>query len=180
MVYRRARECGGRFEGDSMTKPGPLDQHREQVHPDWIDYNGHLNVAYYGLVFDHATDTFFDYVGLDRAYREASGCSTFAVETHVSYLREVPPDSELRVTTQLLGFDEKRLHFFHHMHHAEQDYLAATNECLSLHVDMARRRVTPMPASLRDRLAQVMARHAVLASPEQAGRVISLKRTRAA
>ena len=163
-----------------MTKPGPLDQHRERVHPDWIDYNGHLNVAYYGLVFDHATDTFFDHVGLDRAYRSDSGCSTFAVETHVSYLREVHPDSELRVTTQLLGFDAKRLHFFHHMYHAGQDYLAATNECLSLHVDMTRRRVSPMPARLLDRLAQVMSCHDALALPEQAGRVISLQRAKPA
>ena len=160
-----------------MTKPGPLDQHRERVHPDWIDYNGHLNVAYYGLVFDHATDTFFDHIGLDRDYRRDSGCSTFAVESHVSYLREVQPDSELRVTTQLLGFDEKRLHFFHHMYHAGLDYLAATNECLSLHVDMTRRRVGAMPAGLLDRLGQVMARHAGLETPEQAGRVISLERT---
>ena len=159
-----------------MTQPGPLDLHREWVQPEWVDYNGHLNVAYYGLVFDHATDTFFDHVGLDRDYRNDSGCSTFAVESHVSYLREVRPDSELRVTTQLLGFDEKRLHFFHKMYHAEEEYLASTNECLSLHVDMTRRRVSPMPASLLDRLAQVRARHEILPLPEQAGRGITLKR----
>ncbi|MEM7222187.1 MAG: thioesterase family protein [Pseudomonadota bacterium] len=163
-----------------MTTAGPLDQHRERLRPEWIDYNGHLNVAYYLLVFDHATDTFFDHVGLDRAYRAESNCSTFAVETHVSYLRELQPDSEVRVTTQLLGFDEKRLHFFHNMYHAEEGFLSATNECLSLHVDMARRRVGPMPATLLARLGEVMTDHSDLAIPEQAGRAIALKRPKTA
>ena len=160
-----------------MTELGPLDAHQERVQSDWIDYNGHLNVAYYGLVFDHATDTFFDYVGLDSTYRRTSGCSTFAVETHTTYQREVGSGAELRVTTQLLGFDEKRLQFFHNMYHAEEGFLAATYECLSLHVDMSRRRVTAMPSDLLSRLGEVMARHGALAVPKQAGRRVALKRS---
>ena len=150
----------------------PLELHHETVCPEWIDYNGHMNVAYYILAFDLATDTFFDFLGLDEAYRETSGNSTFAVEAHITYQRELAEGDPLRFATQLLGYDEKRLHFIHHMYHADQGYLAATSEWLSLHVDMTLRRVAPMPAQVRARFAEVMASHRSLAIPPEAGRVI--------
>ena len=155
-----------------MITAAPLELHREQVQPGWIDYNGHMNVAYYVLAFDHATDEFFDFVGLDRDYRERSGNSTFAVEAHVTYQREVHEGDPLRFATQLLGYDEKRLHFFHHMYHADAGFLAATAEWLGLHVDMARRRVTPMPDEILARLAEVLEVHETLAVPPEAGRTI--------
>ena len=62
-----------------MTIPAPLEIYRAVVEPDWIDYNGHMNVAYYVLVFDRATDAFLDYIGLDDALRAAAGSSTFSV-----------------------------------------------------------------------------------------------------
>src|SRR5512147_3221105 len=95
----------------------PLDLHREPVRPEWIDYNGHMNVAYYVLAFDHATDTFFDFLGLDEAYRTRTGASLFALESHIVYKAELKEGEPLRVTTQLLDCDDKRLHFFHAMYH---------------------------------------------------------------
>lgn len=157
-----------------MTEPSPLALHREQVHPDWIDYNGHMNVAYYVLAFDHATDAFFDYLGLDEAHRQETGGSTFAAESHVNYLREVGEGDALSFTTQLLGYDEKRLHFFHRMYHAEEGYLAATSEWLNLYIDLNVRRVCPMPEFVQERLADVWRGHRSLAQPEQAGRVIAI------
>jgi acyl-CoA thioester hydrolase len=155
-----------------MTIAAPLDLHRETVLGEWIDYNGHMNVAYYVLAFDHATDAFFDFIGFDEDYRRTTGYSTFAVESHVTYQREVAEDDALRFTTQLLGFDEKRLHYIHHMYHAEQGFLAATSEWLSLHVDLNRRRVAPMPEAISARLAAILAAHGGLPVPPEAGRAV--------
>ena len=83
----------------------PLDVHRATVLPEWIDWNGHMNVAYYVLVFDHATDAFLDYLGMGQAYRDEQNCSAFVVETHVNYQRELVAGDPMRITTQLLGFD---------------------------------------------------------------------------
>ena len=154
----------------------PLALYRETVRPEWIDYNGHMNVAYYVLAFDHATDAFFDFLGLDEAYRTGRNCSTFAVESHITYVRELHAGDPMRFATQLVAFDEKRLHYFHHMYHGEDGFLAATAELLSLHVDMGCRRVSAMPAALLDRLAAVQAEHAGLPLPSQLGHVIRVAR----
>ncbi len=150
----------------------PLDRYRGVVLSDWIDYNGHMNLAYYMVAFDHATDLFFDHVGLDRRYRAEQGGSTFAAEVHICYLRELHEGDGLRITTELLAFDEKRLRFFHRMYHAADGYQAATIECLSLHVDMARRKVAPMPDRLLVRLAAFIEAQGPRDLPDEAGRAI--------
>lgn len=155
-----------------MEVSAPFDVHRERVRADWIDYNGHMNVAYYVLAFDHATDAFLDAVGLDAAHREATGGSTFAVDSHVTYEREVAEGDPLRITTQLLAFDAKRLHFFHRMYHADDGYLAATSEWLNLYVDLNTRRVSAMPEAIQATLRAMRNAHATLGWPEQAGRAI--------
>ena len=166
---------------DSETKIGqthaaPLALHRETVDPAWIDYNGHMNLAYYVLAFDHATDEFFDYIGLGTAYLDRNNCSTFTLETHVTYERELMAGDPMRFETQLLDHDAKRLHYMHFMYHDREGYLASTNELISLHVDMTQRRSSPMPQSVIERLDQVASSHGALPRPTQAGRVISLGR----
>lgn len=151
----------------------PFDRHRAVVLPEWIDYNGHMNVAYYLLAFDHATDAFLDWLGLDAAHREATGGTTFAGDIHLTYQREVKAGDPLRITTQLLGHDEKRLRFFCGMYHAEEGYLAATMESLSLYVDLNHRRVSVLPDAIRRRLDEVFAAHSTLPLPPEAGRVIA-------
>ena len=158
-----------------MSIPAPLELHKELILPEWIDYNGHMNVTYYVLVFDHATDQFLDYLGLTAAFRSAGYGSSFTAEMHVNYLREVKEGDEVCVTTQLLDYDEKRFHYFHRMHHAEEGYLAATSELLCLFVDLKIRRVAQMPPSIMDRLAEIKQSHAVLPVPEQAGSVMKVK-----
>ena len=159
-----------------MTPAAPLDLHREIVRPEWIDYNGHFNLAYYVLVFDHATDRFFEHLGLGRSFRRRRQTSTFAAEIHVCYLRELMQGDEVRVTTQLLDYDSKRIHFFHRMHHAEAGYLAATNELIGLYMDMRTRKVTTMPDEIQNALRNLRQAHAALPPPEQQGRVIGVNR----
>ena len=155
-----------------MAVAAPLDLHRARVRPEWIDDNGHMNVAYYVLAFDRAVDTAYGYLGLDADYRHRTGGTTFAAESHVTYQRELKSGDPIRCTTQILGFDAKRLHHFHRMYHAEEGYLAATCEWLSLHVDLERRRVAPFAPEILSRFAEVMESHAALPWPEEAGRAI--------
>ncbi len=155
--------------------PAPLALCAERVRREWIDANGHMNVAYYTLIFDYGTDAFYDYIGIGTDYRRRSDCSHFTLESHIVYARELREGDPVRVTTQLLGFDAKRVHYFHFMHHGEEGYLAATNELISIHVDMGARRSAPMPDEVMRGLERVMAAHGSLARPPQAGRAVSLK-----
>jgi acyl-CoA thioester hydrolase len=150
--------------------------HRETVQPDWIDYNGHMNLAYYVLVFDHATDALQDVVGLDAAYRRATGGSIFVVEAHLTYDSEVHLGEEMRVRPRVLDVDEKRLHLFHEMFAGDDGRLAATNELMILHVDLKSRRAAPFPASILAHLERLKAAHGILPKPTQAGRRIIIKK----
>jgi acyl-CoA thioester hydrolase len=153
----------------------PLDRYRDLVRSEWIDHNEHMNVGYYLVVFDYATDAFFDWVGLNSAHREAHAITTFCLEAHVTYHREVRVGDPLRFTTQLLAHDEKRLHYFHAMYHGDEGWLAATNELMSLHVSRATRRGAPMAPEILARLAAIQRAHAALPRPPQAGRAIGLR-----
>ena len=156
--------------------PCPLALHEEPVRPEWIDYNGHMNVAYYVLAFDHATDRFLEWIGLgERVFVEHSS-SFFMLEAHVTYEREVAEGDPLRFTTQLLDWDHKRAHFFHMMYHATDGYLAATNELIGLHVDMTARRSAPFPEVCRQRLSALAAAHGRMPRPAQIGSVIGLSK----
>lgn len=158
-----------------MTHAAPLALHRDTVRPEWIDYNGHLNIAYYLLMFDHATDVFFDYLGIGPDYIKAANCSTFVLESHIVYERELAVGAPVRFTTQLLDFDEKRFLYLHAMIHETEEFLAATCEMVSLHVDMATRRTAPFQAPMQGLLADIKKAHDALGTPPQAGRSISLR-----
>jgi len=153
-----------------------LELLRTQVEPDWIDYNGHLNVAYYHLVFDRATDKFLEHLGLGEASARKGLGSMFALEDHITYQRELKLGDEVRVTLQLLDVDDKRAHYFLRMFHADQDYLAATCEHLSSYVDFQTRRSAPMPAGTRAKLKELQEAHRALPRPQQASQIIGIRR----
>src|SRR5437868_7504645 len=81
-----------------------------RVEPGWIDYNGHLNMAYYNVLFDRAVDEAYELLGIGQAYVKKHSCSLFTAEVHLRYLRELNAGDPVRVTFQLLGYDPKRLH----------------------------------------------------------------------
>ena len=164
--------CGTLPRG--MVIETPLDAYRDVVRPEWIDSNRHMNMGYYVVVFDLATDEFMRWIGLDGAYRRARGTTTFCLEAHVTYHKEVREGDALRFTTQLLGHDAKRLHYIHAMYHARDDYLVATNELMSLHVAVETRRSAPMAPEILARLAAIQAAHDTLPRPPQVGRVMGL------
>jgi acyl-CoA thioester hydrolase len=150
----------------------PIVSYRGRVLPEWIDWNGHMNVAYYVLAFDLATDNLFDELGIGKAYREHSGCSSFTLELHVNYLREIKQDEEFEVRSYILGVDTKRLHVFHDMIHAESGEQVATNENMLAHIDMGKRRSSPFPDHLREKMQAIADAHKTLERPANAGRSI--------
>ena len=152
----------------------PLDRYRDVVRPEWIDHNGHMNMGYYLVVFDLATDEFFRWVGLGEEHRKARNVTTFCLEAHVTYHREVRSGDPLRFTTLLLGHDAKRMHYIHAMYHATEGYLASTNELMSLHVDLRTRRGAPMAEEITARLAAIQGAHDTAERPAQVGRRIGL------
>ena len=158
-----------------MKFEAPISRWSEVVRPEWVDYNGHLNVAYFTLIFDHGTEVFYPLIGLGKPYRERTGKSTFAVECHISYLRELSEGDPVNVTTQLLGYDEKRVHYFHTMHHDEEGHKIATLEQLAVHVNLSARKVIAMPPESQELLAEMMESHKTLERPTQVGRVIAVR-----
>ena len=157
------------------TIAAPFDAYRDVVRSSWVDRNGHMNMGYYVVVFDYATDAWLDFIGLSRSYKASHGVMTFSLESHVTYRRELREGDELRFTTQLLNFDEKRIHYFHQMLHAGEGYLAATNELMSLHVSRQTRRSAPMAREILEWLEEIQSAHQALLIPPQVGRVMGLE-----
>jgi acyl-CoA thioester hydrolase len=151
--------------------------YRAAVVPEWIDYNGHMNVAYYVLAFDRATDRLFDYLGIGEAYRRATRHSVFALEAHVTYERELRQDDEFTIATRLIDADRKRLHLFHAMTRAKDNELSATIEVMGLHVDMAGPRSAPFPDDVYAKVEALLAEHRLLPPPPQLGRKIGIRRS---
>lgn len=154
----------------------PLDRHRATVLPEWIDWNGHMNVGFYVVAFDKATDTLCQQFACGYEYTRDRIGMTFVLEAHVTYDREVKEGDPLRITTQILDHDAKRLHYIHCMYHATEGYLAATNELMLMNIDYETRRSAPWPDWAMDRIGKLAAAHKALPVPPQAGRLIGIKR----
>jgi carnitine 3-dehydrogenase len=151
------------------TQPLPLVE--TVVDPEWVDYNGHLTEARYLHVFAEATDAFLRHVGIDAGYL-GGGHSAYTVETHLRHLHEVVALEPIRVETQVLGADEKRLQLFHTMTHAQGGEALATAEHLLLHVDTKAGRACPWVEPVAARVAEAAEAHAALPRPEGVGRSI--------
>ena len=114
----------------------------EKIKKEWTDYNGHLNVAYYVYIFDIASDIMLDKFKMGEEAAKKDKKSTFVVEMHTNYNQEVRLDEEVEVHLTHLDHDKKRIHYRVSMFHKEKKYLAATNEVLSLYIDLKKRKVT--------------------------------------
>lgn len=164
---------------DSTPDPIPAEPIRSKilfVKPEWIDYNGHLNVAWYEVLFGIGIGALFDVVGLGETYRATRNKSLFAVEAHLSYIREIGPKDTVVVDNQILDHDLKRLRLFQTLIHAEEGYMVATREMMQLHIDMETRKTAPFPDDILLRIAACAEAHGKLPLPKQAGRSIAIPR----
>ena len=124
-----------------------------RIKPEWIDHNGHMNVAFFVLAFDEATDAAYEHWGIGMDYPDASGCSVFTLGINVDYLGELFEGDAIRVETMLVDYDAKRIHYFHRMIDTAKDKLVATNECLCMNVDLTARKSAPFPDDVIEKLA---------------------------
>jgi acyl-CoA thioester hydrolase len=157
-----------------MTAAALLMLHRETVQAGWVDYNDHLNDAYYVVVFSNATTTLMDHIGLGEAERRRTGHSLFTLEMHVNYLKEVKGGTEVRIATQVLGHDQKRLHVFHVMFEAGSTEPTATNEQMLVNIDMKGPRSAPFLPDVLAKIEAIARMQEGLPRPANAGRSISL------
>ena len=148
---------------------------RGRVLPEWIDINDHMNVAYYLLAFDQAVDALWTRFGLTEEYIKTHSSSTIAVESHVTWQREVVEGADYVVTSQILAFDDKRIHQFQRMNQADEGFLAATCEWMNLHFDTGIRRVAPWPDKIRARIAEFADNQGEHPWPAEAGKRMQVK-----
>src|SRR5262245_66008031 len=145
-----------------------------KVEQDWIDYNGHLNMAYYNVLFDRCVDEALELLGCGLNYVKARKRSWYTAEVHVRYLRELNEGDPVRVTLQLLDYDAKRMHYFEQLFHAVDGWVSATSENMALHVDMQAMKTAQFPPEVERCLARMKASHARLPRPEAVGRQIAM------
>lgn len=145
------------------------------VQPDWIDINGHMNVAYYLLAFDLAVDGLWSRIGINTDYIESTRGSTFAVESHITWQRELNEGDTFFITSEIIAFDEKRIHQFQRMYHAGEQFLAATGEWMNLHVNLDTRRVSPWSDTTLAALHDIGREQGRLPLPAELGSRIGIK-----
>jgi acyl-CoA thioester hydrolase len=157
-----------------LRRPAPFLASVMQIEPQWIDYNGHLNMAYYNVMFDRAIDELWLNLGIGPPYMKERHGSTFTAECHVRYLREIHLGDPVQIAILLVAADEKRLHTFEELRHATEGWLSATSENMTIHIDMAARKTAPFPADIRARIDAVANAHSLIARPEGIGRKIAM------
>jgi acyl-CoA thioester hydrolase len=140
---------------------------------DWIDYNGHLNEAYYLVIFSQATDAAQSQMGMTLETIKNTGFTLFTVETHLRYVQEIGLGKAVYVTTQILQHDSKRLRIFHRMYNAQGELLA-TAEKLFLSYHLQQERVVNFSDNFATKLAQWQQQQGDMPVPTAAGRGISL------
>ena len=147
------------------------------VKTEWLDYNGHMNMGYYLVAFDQiATEKFYDFINIGLAHKQALSKTTFTLGANIDYVREVMKGDRLRITSQLADYDHKRVHYIHCMYHAEEGYLAATNECLGIYVDLKTRRSTSFSNEQMVRFQQELDRGRQFPLPQEFGRKLGIPR----
>lgn len=163
-----------------MLKNGFKELNRLKVLPEWIDYNGHMNVAFYVMAFDQSLDELLDEIELTRAYRAASNCTVYVLETHVSYLQEVKEGDPLLITQRVIDVDEKRIHLFLEMYHETEGFLAATSEQMILHIDASGPKAAPMPENILSNLRRMQEEQNAYPIPDRVAAQIGIRRKKSA
>jgi len=156
-----------------VSIPSPYDRYQTVVAPEWVDVNDHMNAKFYYFVFYDAGIHFATYLGLGEGYPAKHGKGQAVVESHTTFQREFRLGDKIGVRSYLLGFDHKRIHFFHEMINMEDGGCAATMEQLELHVDLTARRSTTFSEDLIARFSDVAAAHANCARSNVIGRAVT-------
>lgn len=164
-----------------MAKPIPSNgivTTTAKVLPEWLDYNDHMNVAYYIAVFDIGIDDLKAVYGISGSYIESEKRSTVALEAHITYQNEASIDEELLVRSRILDFDEKRTHLYQEMFRG--DDLLSTQETLSISFDLDARKSCPFEPRILTNIEALHAAQKNEAVPKWVGRTIGIRKGRPA
>jgi acyl-CoA thioester hydrolase len=153
----------------------PFRLYAAVVSPEWIDANGHMNVASFGIAFDRAGHALIEELCIGADYVAARRRGLFILEAHCRYCRELKLGDPIEVASRLLAVDDKRVHLFHEMFHGTERHLAATLEVLAVCVDLGARRAVAFEPDVRTRLARVAEQQALLPLPHRCS--LSLSRS---
>lgn len=144
--------------------------------PEWIDYNGHLRDAYYGVIVSLAADALMDRLQMDAAYRERTACTLYTVELHIHYLHELKGSDTVTVTVHVLGADHKRIHAAFELRRAGEAQPAATAELMLIHVHQGATAATvPFPPEVASALAELVAAAPAEGFPGPGSRALGLR-----
>ena len=157
-----------------MDIPAPFVSSVMEIEPEWIDYNGHLNMAYYNVLFDRCADEAYEILGFGPDYA-TRGFTTYTAEFHLCYVRELHLGDRVRVSLQLVDHDASKFHTYQEIHHVD-GWLAAAGEALGLHIDRSGPKVAPFPDDIAANVAAMKAAHDRLGRPERAGRSVGIRR----
>jgi acyl-CoA thioester hydrolase len=166
------------YGGHDGPYDAPIQTGRQTVLTDWIDYNGHMNVAYYTLAFDRAIDAFFsDVLGIGADYVAAERQGPYAMQAHYQYFAELLEGEGFDTSVILHDCDAKRMHLVLQISAASDGRAVALLETISLNVDLNARKSTPYPAWVLARLMALKAAHDGIERPPQMGASLGLKRS---
>lgn len=144
------------------------------VPDEWIDHNGHMNLARYADAFYRAVRHLSDALGFSPEFKERTSTASFAANLAISYRREVVAGERIRLESRIIDHDRKRIHAWHELILDDSDTVAATAELLSLNIDRTTRRVADMPAEALERVAAMCAAHRSLPTPDGVSHAIRL------
>jgi len=148
-----------------------------KIKPEWLDYNNHMNVSYYILIFDLATEELLSLIGLGEESAKTTGISTMALESHITYDREVTLGQEVEIRMRLIDSDHKRLHFYFEMYvKGDGGYLASTLEQLSICVDLNERKSNSFPDEVLKKIKSLSKQQSNFERPRNIGRKIGIRR----
>jgi acyl-CoA thioester hydrolase len=159
-----------------FTMPSPWIGQLLTVEDQWTDYNGHMNMAYYAVLFDKSAEEMFEGFGLGPDYVRETNCSFFTLETHTTYAHEIHAGAKVRIENQIIDADMKRVHYVQQMFHAEENFLSCVLEVIVSHVDLTAKKTAPFPENIQTKVDAMLENHKALIWPKQVGHKIGIPR----
>jgi acyl-CoA thioester hydrolase len=136
---------------------------RRTVPAEYLDLNNHMNMRWYVALFDDASDTLHDHLGLTREFRSASGTGTMDLEHHTWFINEVAAGSQICIYTRMVARSARMIHYLMFMVNESTDNVAAHFECVNALVDLQARKITAYPAEILERIDAMLAEQSQLA-----------------
>ncbi|MDC1375681.1 thioesterase family protein [bacterium] len=155
----------------------PIILSEKRVLKDWIDYNGHMNVAFYTLAFDNSLDEFLENtLGIGETHASHNQQGPFVLQAHYHYLNEMSLDEKFNVRLLVVDCDEKRMHLCLDIFSVKQKKIIAVSETVLINVNLVIRRTEKYPTWALKRLVDLKNTHANINFPSVLGKSIGLKK----